>query len=218
MRRPGGSGALLALVLLCAGPVAAQQPAPQAAPPSIRHTQHRDLACSSCHSSRLRHGEVIVRTAADCQRCHHQGPGRGDCARCHAIARMPRSQPEPRTFQLAASRTPATITMRFDHQRHGSVACTRCHGDELSRAPDQADCAACHEQHHGAQATCTGCHQAERVIQHHTRAAHGSCATASCHGSAAANLPDSREACLVCHAAQQSHMTGRVCTTCHRMR
>jgi hypothetical protein len=214
----------LAAALLGAGAAAAQQrPAPalgpqQQPPPTIEHARHRGLACSACHNSRRRHGEVIVRTQQDCQRCHHQGPGREQCSACHNLARLQRPQPQARAFQLSVSRDPVTISLRFDHQQHGQVPCTTCHGDALSRAATQADCAACHGQHHRPDATCTACHAGTQALARHKRTDHNACATAECHGAAGANLPSSREACLVCHHAQRPHYASRLCINCHQVR
>ena len=51
--------------------------------PRFSHGDHRRQSCASCHSSRLRHGALRVRSAADCRRCHHAGPGSDQCATCH---------------------------------------------------------------------------------------------------------------------------------------
>jgi hypothetical protein len=185
---------------------------------NFRHSLHRDLPCAGCHSSRLRHGEVIIRSEQDCERCHHLGPGREECSQCHNVARFQRSAPELRTFQIAAGRATITLRMRFDHQQHAGILCTRCHGDTMSRAPSGADCAGCHTQHHGPAANCTQCHQGAHALAAHTAADHATCATPACHGERAQNLPVSREACLVCHYAQLQHIPGRICVTCHPVR
>ena len=210
-----------------AGAARAQQPG--ATPPGaagsarrqgspLQHAQHRSVACSSCHTSTRRHGEVIIRSPSDCMRCHHGGAGRENCSRCHDLAAMRRLPVRPRTFSLAASRSAVTISMRFDHQPHAGVACAQCHADQPSRAPDQANCASCHAPHHGPSATCTTCHSGADLMTKHSRNDHVHCATAACHGQAAADLPASREACLVCHTIQRSHVPGRVCTNCHPLR
>jgi hypothetical protein len=209
------------LALLGSGTAAAQRTAaaqPAQAPTSFRHSVHRDVACSGCHSSSVRHGAVILRGQEDCQRCHHQGVNREACAECHAPASIRRAAPAPRTFVIAASNTTITLRMRFDHQQHGRVACTTCHGNTLTREPDKADCASCHAQHHSPTADCTTCHQGGQILAAHTADQHATCGTAACHGARAERMPSSREACLVCHRAQREHVPGRLCVNCHPVR
>jgi len=199
---------------------AAQRPAPApAAPPTtpFQHAQHRNVACANCHNSERRHGELMVRSREDCMRCHHTGAQRQTCSQCHNRSTMRRLPPRPRTFVLAASHAPATLTIRFDHQPHAALECSMCHGAAPSYTPDQVNCATCHALHHGPDATCTTCHGPGAMAKH-TREAHVTCASANCHGAAAADLPDSREACVVCHTTQRSHNPGRLCTTCHPVR
>jgi hypothetical protein len=192
-------------------------PAPSRSLPRFSHGDHRGQACASCHSSRVRHGELMVRSARDCQRCHHAGPQREQCASCHRSVAARRGAAPERAFTLAAGGRTVTRRIRFDHERHGAVACTSCHTAALTRAPDGADCAACHAQHHRPTAACTTCHGAANAILAHRRADHVGCASAQCHGPRAAGLPASREACLICHASQTNHMPGRLCDQCHRV-
>jgi nitrate/TMAO reductase-like tetraheme cytochrome c subunit len=184
--------------------------------PRFSHGDHRSQTCSSCHSSRVRHGELLVRSARDCQRCHHAGPSREQCAACHrTVGRRPGAAPE-RSLALIAGNKSVTRRIRFDHDRHAQVACTRCHADALTRAP-AVDCASCHAPHHRPEAACTTCHAGANALAAHTRADHPNCATAACHGQRGANLPASREACLVCHASQANHQPGKLCDQCHRV-
>jgi len=110
-----------------------------------------------------------------------------------------------------------TRRIRFDHQDHGRFDCTQCHTDPVSRAADRTDCSSCHNQHHTATSDCVACHASANALATHRLNAHGSCASANCHGQAAAGLPDSREACLVCHQAQQNHQAGKLCDQCHQV-
>jgi len=218
--------AVLAALLSAAGPLRSQQPAtPRPAadtlPPAVRdfrHAIHTNVPCSGCHSSQQRHGQVMIRSEQDCERCHHLGPGRQECTQCHNVARLQRGPAVARTFQITARHATITLRMRFDHEPHAGISCERCHGDEMSRAPTGADCAGCHAQHHRPTADCTVCHQGANALAEHTAADHASCATPTCHGQRAENLPSSREACLVCHAAQRQHVPGRLCVNCHPVR
>jgi nitrate/TMAO reductase-like tetraheme cytochrome c subunit len=182
------------------------------------HGDHRGQACSACHSSRVQHGQLLIRSAADCERCHHVGPGRDRCATCHDAAALGRAALETRqSFRLAANQATVTRQLPFEHQRHVSFACTRCHTDPVSRAPAGAQCAACHANHHTAAANCVACHAGAGALALHKAGDHANCTSASCHGSRAANLPASRAMCLMCHTAQTRHAPGRICEQCHRV-
>lgn len=200
-------------------PGAAVAPAvrpPRADIPRFSHGDHRGQTCASCHSSRVRHGELLVKSGQDCQRCHHAGPTRQNCVACHAGAAAQRSAPNPRTMRLTAGGTTVTRRIRFDHLRHGSIECAQCHTDPLSRTANAADCTGCHAQHHTATSDCVTCHASANALATHRLDAHGTCASAGCHAQRAAGLPSSREACLVCHQAQQTHQPGKLCDQCHQ--
>ena len=182
------------------------------------HGDHRGQACSTCHSSRVQHGQLLIRSIADCQRCHHSGPERAQCATCHDVAALSRSTLQARqTFQLVAKSAVVTRDLPFPHQRHQAFACVRCHTDPVSRAPDGAQCAGCHASHHTATATCRACHGAADALTLHKVTDHPNCASAACHGARAQGLPDSREMCLTCHAAQVRHVPGQQCDQCHKV-
>jgi nitrate/TMAO reductase-like tetraheme cytochrome c subunit len=193
------------------------QPRPGALP-RFSHGDHRGQPCAGCHSSRLRHGEILVRSETDCQRCHHAGREREQCAACHPAADLARASPErPREFRLLATRSPVSRRVSFAHQRHPAVACVRCHSNPLSRASEGADCSSCHANHHLATADCVTCHAQGDPLASHRAADHASCASSSCHGERAANLPSTREACLMCHTTLARHMPDRNCEQCHRV-
>jgi hypothetical protein len=182
------------------------------------HGDHRGQACASCHSSRVRHGELRIRTAADCQGCHHRGAGREQCATCHSGAALTGATLQTQqTFRIAAKRASVTRRLPFEHQRHQPVACLQCHTNPVSRAPEGAACANCHASHHRPAANCVACHAAANGATTHRAADHQNCTSASCHGARAANLPSTREMCLMCHTTQTRHAPGKVCEQCHKV-
>jgi len=184
--------------------------------PRFSHGPHRDLECSACHSSKIRHGALILHSEADCQSCHHERPGRDNCVQCHPPAAIHAPSVGNITFTLSGVQQTATHRIRFEHQKHQSVPCVRCHTNSLTRAPDGANCSACHDQHHGPNANCTVCHTGPNTIAAHTVDDHGNCT--QCHGAKVENLPlTTRAACLVCHTAQVNHAPGRVCENCHHV-
>ena len=189
-----------------------------AALPRFSHGDHRGQQCSSCHSSRVQHGQLLVKSVADCERCHHSGPEREQCGTCHDLAALGRATLQTRQiFRLTARQAVVTRDLPFPHQRHQAFACVRCHTDPVSRAPDSAQCASCHANHHTTAATCRSCHAAADALTRHTVTAHPNCASAACHGARAKNLPDTREMCLTCHAAQARHVPGQQCDQCHKV-
>ena len=132
------------------------------------HGDHRSESCATCHSSRVRHGELLVKSAADCARCHHTGAGREQCATCHRGATFPSGTLQTlQTYTLTAKNATVTRRLPFDHQRHQSVACVRCHTNPVSRAAEGAACAACHANHHRPDANCVACHAGANPIAVH---------------------------------------------------
>jgi len=184
--------------------------------PRFSHGDHRDQKCASCHSSRVKHGELLVRSVTDCQGCHHGGAERVVCSACHDVGALGRATIQTtQTFPVAAKHATETRRLPFEHAKHQGFVCTQCHSNAVSRAPDGAACATCHASHHTAAANCVVCHAATRPIAAHKAADHPNCA--SCHGARAANLPATREMCLMCHTAQTRHVPGKPCEQCHKV-
>ncbi len=203
-----------------AGPLWASQGGRRsaAAPARFSHGDHRAETCSTCHSSRVRHGELLIKSSADCARCHHAGPARQECTTCHRGSTFPPANLQTQqTYRLTAQNATVTRRLPFDHQRHQSFRCVRCHTNPVSRAAEGADCASCHGSHHQAGANCVACHVGANPMAAHKPADHANCASASCHGAKAAGLPVSREMCLMCHVTQTRHAPGKVCEQCHQV-
>jgi RecJ-like exonuclease len=84
---------------------------------------------------------------------------RKTCVECHAVSEK---------HEIAKAQTPVTWMKgaQFDHNPHGVVACTECHGKALeSKAtadvllPNVATCQQCHRASKpSASASCTECH------------------------------------------------------------
>jgi hypothetical protein len=166
----------------------------------------------------VRHGELLVNSVADCQRCHHSGPERTQCSTCHDVAALDRATLQTeQSFLVVAKHATEARRLPFEHARHQGFPCAQCHNNPLSRAPDGAACATCHASHHRPAANCAACHAGANGLTTHKVADHPNCASASCHGSRAANLPATREMCLMCHTAQARHVPGKVCEQCHKV-
>jgi hypothetical protein len=215
---PAAAGAVDLAALLQA-PASDRQDTTRPRLPRFSHGDHRTQSCASCHSSRIRHGALRIRSETDCQRCHHTGPGRDQCASCHAAADL--AQPLsrlPRTFRLQVSGRQVTRSIPFPHERHAAVpSCLVCHSNAATRAPDGADCTLCHTAHHRSDANCRTCHGAANPRAVHTAAAHPNCAVSQCHGSRAPVITGARQACLLCHPDREAHMPGLACSQCHNV-
>jgi len=180
---------------------------------AFQHSRHRRLPCTTCHNSDRRHGEVVVRSQASCQGCHHASDQRaGSCAACHQESEL-----TPRHIAVRVHATPRTIDvvreLTFEHARHAATPCGECHTDNAAK-PVERSCTSCHDSHHVAARDCSACHQSPKAA--HQRLAHDGCAT--CHTNAAVSaLPPARSLCLTCHVEQLAHYAARDCVTCHRV-
>lgn len=188
--------------------------------PPFSHRRHKDVACTQCHSSERRHGEVTLQSVRDCQSCHHASEQVTACTGCHGPAELSMRALVPTVVRSSVSTTPHTRTLTFAHTAHTTVACARCHDTPVTLAPSR-DCESCHVDHHVAgpnvrPVNCRGCHAPEKTA--HTRSAHRGCATSGCHqDQASAALPPVRNVCLVCHQTLVDHHPGRECARCHQV-
>lgn len=181
------------------------------------HETHRDIACSRCHATERRHGEVII-GPADCFSCHHTAPVvDAGCVSCHVEGELAGPRTVPREVHLGVWDEPRDRLLPFDHAVHDGVACEECHvGRNLSA--DRA-CAACHADHHRPEADCLTCHEEARPDAH-TLAVHlEGCAGAGCHEPTAeiryGEMEKTRSFCLSCHQDQKDHEPGERCARCH---
>lgn len=184
--------------------------------PPFSHGDHRAQRCADCHDSREQHGQLKIRSAADCQSCHHAGETRANCASCH---RNVRAEPLLGMSFTRPARNPVARPVRFAHAAHAEVRCDRCHAATNDHAPTNAVCAGCHDNHHTAPAAnCVACHQAAAALTTHRLADHNSCSASGCHASRGGRFPDTRATCIVCHQRQATHQAGKNCSTCHQVR
>ena len=207
------------------GPAAPPTPMPSsapalpqgAAPPDdFSHRRHRDVACTQCHSMARTHGELTVRTARDCQSCHHDlAKPAAACTACHATTEIAATRRLPQAMRLTVWREPRSRPLPFDHDEHRAQQCTTCHTQPLTLAVGRT-CASCHAEHHEPTATCTSCHVPPKAA--HTRAAHLGCAGSGCHADAVSpTLQPVRATCLTCHVEMREHRPGRNCAACHQV-
>lgn len=204
-------------------------PAPQAGQRAgadtvpFRHAQHRDVECTSCHTSERTHGEVKVRTMKECQSCHHSAQtivkGQAACQQCHQGA-MTRTTTVAHAFKVSArpaGKTQAPRTLGFNHQQHTNVQCQSCHTTPVTLEVTKT-CASCHQDHHKVERSCRSCHTAPFTRPVHQRTAHLGCAGSGCHtDQAALNLPAQRNVCLTCHQNMVTHKPNRECAQCHQV-
>lgn len=181
----------------------------------MSHRRHRELECTACHSAGGdRHGQLTVRTTADCQQCHHT-PTRAatGCTSCHQPGEIGGVRQVTTTLQVAAN-VRRVRPLPFRHAEHDAIRCEGCHAPSPSMAPTTT-CTSCHAPHHEATASCRSCHATStRAV--HTRQAHLGCV--GCHDAAkVASLRPTREVCLSCHVDMNEHNPGRECTQCHQV-
>jgi nitrate/TMAO reductase-like tetraheme cytochrome c subunit len=203
--------------------VAAAQARSQPASEPIRHSEHRGLACTACHTTTGdRHGALLVRTKTDCLTCHHgpepkAGAGPMACTQCHRgdqLARAPATQPV--TIRTSVSTSPRTRPLPFTHARHTRLECTACHATPVTRAVAN-DCTSCHADHHTATRACISCHAGAQPF--HKRAeVHQGCTGSGCHqDKAALAFSPTRNVCLTCHNDKVNHKAGGDCAKCHQV-
>jgi hypothetical protein len=193
---------------------------PQAASAgAFSHPRHRNVTCESCHNNSRQHGEVTVKTNAQCQSCHHKAPVANNCSSCHAASEFA-AKPYPTTQNFAISAGQGSTKTRqanFDHRRHAGVSCAQCHRDEVTRSAANVECSACHKEHHKPTATCMACHPTPRANAH-TVNVHVGCAGSGCHSKLPVpGVPRTRQFCLACHQTLVNHKPGGNCADCHKL-
>lgn len=185
------------------------------APPSSStfvHSRHASIACTQCHGTSPRPGEMQFARNGGCIGCHHGPNQRAQCATCHPVASLGQYT-VPVSFAITPRRDPVTRPVAFAHARHTRIECARCHATDVKRSV-MPTCTTCHADHHGATAQCATCHTTARTG--HDRAAHEGCA--GCHSNARiATQATSRPVCLACHEAQKNHYPAGDCAVCHAL-
>lgn len=181
----------------------------------FKHKSHRDLVCTSCHSSDTKHGAVTVKTAADCQTCHHAADRARGCEGCHSRQSLAQPISGVQEVKLTVSTGIKSRPTRFLHPQHRDLECQSCH----TKGPELAvmkDCASCHKEHHDVARECRACHQG--VKAQHERSVHQGCGASGCHqGAEYQNMPTARQVCLSCHVDMSNHKRGGECADCHKM-
>jgi len=191
------------------------------------HRRHRDTPCTACHGTGKVHGQLLVKTIADCQSCHHASPASGTagatagtpprlCTSCHNAVGL-REVQDTLTFKLTVWKEPKTRTLGFRHDKHAYADCTLCHATPNSlHVPADKSCQACHAKHHQPEVQCRSCHPPAKTA--HTREAHLGCTGSQCHAAATVQgLQAKRNVCLVCHQTQVTHKPGKECAACHQV-
>ena len=179
------------------------------------HAEHDVLSCTTCHSTRAGHGDLIQSVARDCQGCHHGTRAIvRDCARCHTSGEIGAARRVATPVSFSVWPQPRTRQLSFAHESHAGLDCATCHDDTRQKAV-QRDCASCHADHHTADRNCASCHPPARDT--HTRDLHATgCAGSGCHLSErGAAVSPVRATCLLCHDGQREHKPDRECAPCH---
>ncbi len=193
--------------------------------------QHAKIACTKCHTSRLRSGGTsYAGRSRNCQSCHKGAHGFSNrklstnCGKCHAPGQRIRGR-RLRTWKTS-HRQYSGLALGG---KHLDVQCTQCHpaAEMAGRKPPRA-CSDCHVPSHPiSKATnqCLDCHSESAPFKGITVdhsdfgfdlvGRHAKAGCAKCHQRGGAPVQVSR-ACSSCHTA--SHPRTRAtanCAKCH---
>jgi NapC/NirT cytochrome c family, N-terminal region len=199
----------------------ASSPLREAHSEPFKHSKHRDLACTACHSATgAEHGALLVRTKLECESCHHGADPRGNgtavaCTTCHSSADLARAPAQQAVdVKMSVYRVPKSRTLPFKHAWHSSQECTTCHVTRVTLAVAR-NCASCHEDHHVGTSACITCHAGAKEA-HKRQDVHQGCAGSGCHEDRSTlRLTATRNVCLTCHNDRVNHKIGRECAKCH---
>jgi len=187
---------------------------------TFTHRQHRNVACTECHSNAREHGEVTVRTQSDCFACHHAtrtATAGGGCGNCHGPAELGRTQQVTLNVRLSVWDEARPRGLPFRHDAHPSLRCVDCHGGG-TRQRVQTTCSNCHEDHHpqAADVSCAACHEAQRQPVHTADVHTQGCTGSGCHQEARFDrMQRTRNFCLTCHENMATHEPQEACIRCH---
>ncbi len=196
------------------------QQSPQTSNRAFSHNRHRNVQCQSCHDSSRSHGAITVRTARDCQSCHHGNQQvAANCTGCHERNEFGNQRyTVAQRFNLSAG-AGRTVTRNtgFTHEPHEQIACAQCHRDPLTRSTTDLQCNSCHQDHHKPTASCMSCHPPARAGAHN-RNVHVGCGGSGCHSELpVVSVPRTRAFCLACHQDMVNHQPRGNCADCHRL-
>jgi hypothetical protein len=178
--------------------------------------RHAGRACAACHKTRS-----YLRLQPACASCHadpHKGRFGSDCARCHPIS-VPFKQTT--NFDHSVTRFPLTGA-------HKTVACSKCHVNDVFRALKFELCTDCHKSPHRRPLgdSCASCHTAEtwrtQKIDHSKTeypllGRHAAVPCASCHVKPAAAVRVRFARCADCHTDPHKGLFKQDCGACHQV-
>ena len=185
-------------------------------PAGFSHRRHRQLECTTCHSSEERHGALLTKTITDCRQCHHTPERQASCGTCHTTNEIAPKHNVNVAMRLSVWPSARQRDLPFEHGRHTSFTCVTCHTTPLTLAPTRT-CESCHDNHHTVDRVCRTCHLSPKPA--HTRETHLGCAGSGCHTLAGTvALEPRRNVCLTCHQDKVNHKPGRECAQCHQVK
>lgn len=209
---------------------------PRELPPGgFPHGAHRDLVCTTCHTSVRGHvghltsscvdchavpasfAALEIPSERDCMTCHHLRQPDRECEQCHVRATLADGLTVRAPIETSVRAAPVERDVQFDHALHAEQVCSACHSQSAFEAVESS-CGTCHDDHHTERAACSSCHVDVDPAVHDDRT-HRGCSGSGCHVDAAVEaLPPTRALCLTCHAAQTDHEPEGDCASCHGIR
>lgn len=188
--------------------------------------KHAQVAsrCAACHKTRS-----FLTASRDCASCHrdiHKGLFGRACTNCHS-ARTGFKEISGQ-FDHAKARFPLTGA-------HTSVACVKCHVNNVIKGLRFSSCTSCHRDSHAPSlgANCTSCHttagwQTRKISHDRTsfplRGRHARVECTACHRRAAAegrggarlaSFKNTSPTCAGCHRDTHLGQVGKQCERCH---
>lgn len=195
--------------------------------------QHAQLACTACHTKRMKSGRIsYLGLQRDCQSCHggvhrfSQPELTKKCELCHEPGKADRGMRLSQWSEQHYARTKLLFA-----GKHIELLCTKCHPKAaMAGHTPPRGCPDCHRPSHPTPpsiGTCTQCHQTDAPWKNatvdHRRfgfpllGKHARLDCKRCHGRGA-TLTYTEGACIGCHEHRDAHkrqFVDKPCSSCH---
>ena len=179
----------------------------------------KGATCVTCHPTATTSQSAydnLIPTEAECRTCHPidrndptkvvAGAPPAACIACH-----PRWTPDKPVERIYLTPSP----LKFDHSRHATTPCVRCHGDMTKvdlattrQLPTMSSCLSCHTDG-TEERRCADCHVARPGGQIETQFPHGELVPRS------TGMGDAHGPTFARDHTQEARQVGATCSACH---